>query len=292
MKTFVTKTFLALLLGMAIFVSLRLVLPKKKNYNSAFIIKLKTLARNKYQKKIVLFGGSSIGWGLSASEIEKSTGLKTINLGHHAGFGLTDFQNFVMSNISEKDIIIFSPEWHFFFNPTDYDTATLDNLASNIEYGIMTKNVHHFLTGLFSKIEMDFKPNIDSINSPYRYDCINENGDVISHCGMSPRGPRRYSLSNTTWNYEKFLNTFNFITRKNTVLLFPPTQLDFYKRYESQLSYLQYFLKNQDIQLVNNISENLYNDSSFFDAEYHLTCENRTKRTNAIILFIKNRFQL
>ncbi len=99
MQKFIYNIFRFIILSTLLFIVLRITLPQKKNYNSAFVDKLRLLRKYKNEKKIVLLGGSCVGWGISAEQIEKSTGIKTINIGHHAGYGLTDFQNYLMSNI-------------------------------------------------------------------------------------------------------------------------------------------------------------------------------------------------
>ena len=166
-----------------IFVRTALLNKQPKNFNSAFVDKLKLLHESKFQRKIVLIGGSSVGFGLSAELIEKEIGVKCINLGHHAGFGLMDFQKYVLSNINKNDIIVFSPECEFFSNPTYFDTATLDNLiTNNFEYGRLIGNRSHMIKSFFLKLVFFPKEMAVARDNPYVYRCLNKNGDIISHC--------------------------------------------------------------------------------------------------------------
>ena len=154
MKLFLKNIILFLFLLVSFFMISKIILPnREKNYNSAFVDKLKILQLNKSNKKILLIGGSGIGWGISAELIERETGVKTINLGHNAAFGLIDYQSFIISNINKDDIIIFSPEWIFYNNPTFYDKATLSDLIRyNQEYRVLL-NKDNF-SSFFTKIEL------------------------------------------------------------------------------------------------------------------------------------------
>ncbi len=287
MKKFLLNIFKVTSLTVLLFVILRISLPQKKNYISAFIPKLKLLLKYKKTRKIVLFGGSGIGWGISAEQIEKSTGIKTINIGHHAGFGLVDFQQFVMNNISDGDIIVFSPEWTFFTDPSFKDTATYDNLLSNLEYGLIINKPQLLLNGIFDPIRIGVDVNKKDRNQPYYFNCLNKNGDIISQCGLHGQGPIDYKLNLANWNLNRFITTFPFLTRKKTILLFPPTQIRVYIRYKMQLDNIESSIRNGNLKVVNDVSSNVYNDSCFFDEKFHITCENRIIRTDLLISFLK-----
>jgi len=56
--------------------------------------KKQALARHSSPPRILLAGGSATLFGLSAMEMEKVTGLKSINLASHAGLGTRILLNF------------------------------------------------------------------------------------------------------------------------------------------------------------------------------------------------------
>ena len=82
MLRFIKKVLFVLIAILAIFLALRFYTMqyRAKNYVSAFVDKLQILEKNKNNRKIVLIGGSSVGFGISAEMIEQQTGIKTINL--------------------------------------------------------------------------------------------------------------------------------------------------------------------------------------------------------------------
>lgn len=285
MKLFLLKLICLLIIITLTTGGLKFLLPSKKNYNSAFVDKLDLLKKNKTNRKILLIGGSSVGWGLSAEQIEKATNIITINLGHHAGFGLIDFQEFILSCLTPEDLIIFSPEWSFYNNPTEYDTATLNNLFQNSTYLELTNKpiITKIKSILLKKVSLHQK---DDKSNPYKYDCLNINGDIISHCGLKPEGPKKYSVDFVNFDLETFTKTFKYISRVKCVLLFPPTQESIYLENKKLFEKLQDVLSRSKINFIDSINSNLYHESDFFDKEYHLKCDVKTVRTKKVITYI------
>jgi len=286
MKLFLKNIILFLFLLLSFYMISKIILPnREKNYNSAFVDKLKILQLNKSNKKILLIGGSGIGWGISAELIERETGVKTINLGHHVGFGLIDYQSFIISNINKDDIIIFSPEWIFYNNPTFYDKATLSDLIRyNQEYRVLL-NKDNF-SSFFTKIELNIPKKDATSTSPYKYDCFNKNGDIISHCGLNARKINYYNISQEL-KLDSFNRYFKFLSTNRTFFLFPPTQLSVYRENSKILSRIEFLLRNKKYNIVDGVENNVYPDDMFFDLEYHLKCDFKDKRTRKVIDYLK-----
>ena len=285
MKLFLLKLISLLLLITLSTGLMKFLLPSKKTYNSAFIDKLELVKKNKNQRKILLIGGSSIGWGVSAEQIEKATNITTINLGHHAGFGLVDFQDFLLSCLTPDDLIIFCPEWFYYNNPNAYDTATLNNLLQNSAYLDLTnKPLATRLRSIFLK-KISFSEDKDK-SSPYVYKCINQNGDIISHCGLKPEGPKKYSVDFDSLDLKTFTNTFKYISTVRCILLFPPTQESVYLKDKKSFEKLQAVISQSKLTFIDSIKSNIYHESDFFDQNYHLKCDVITERTKKVIQYI------
>ena len=288
MKKFIKHLSIYFLLTSLFFYILNKIFKEERNYNSAFVDKLKILQANKNIKKIVLIGGSSVGWGLSAEQIEIKTGIKTINLGHNAGFGLSDFMNFISQNLTKEDIIVFSPEWNFYSDPNFYDTAIHRNLImNNYEYGRLLNNYLYMLMALnpIHKVRFELiKENM--LDNPYRYNCFNNNGDIISHCNLSPQNLRRYVIKSEDLRVNYFKLIFPFLASNKTIFLFPPTQRQSYEESSRYLKNVEFTLIQSGYLVLDKVEENIYPDSSFFDAEYHLTCSTRISRTNKLIKYL------
>lgn len=291
MKLFLLK-LISLLLAITLATGLiKFILPSKKTYNSAFIDKLELVKKNKNRQKILLVGGSSIGWGISAEQIEKATNIITINLGHHAGFGLVDFQEFILSCLTPDDLIIFCPEWFYYNKPNAYDSATLDNLHQNLSYLDLTnKPLATRLRSIYLK-KISFSEDNDT-STPYIYKCINQNGDIISHCGLKPEGPIKYSVNFDNLNLKTFKNTFKYISNDKSVILFPPTQQVVYQENKKSFEKLQAVLSQSNLKFIDSIQSNIYNQRDFFDKNYHLKCDIIKERTKKVIQYISNNINI
>jgi hypothetical protein len=294
MKKLFLQIILLLVISFPVFFLSKVLLLKyqQKTYDSAFVDKLRVLQSNSHTRKIVLIGGSSVGWGLSAELIEKALGIKTINLGHHAGFGLIDFQSFLMKNITKDDIIVFSPEWHFYIDPASFDKATLDNLIRyNQEYGVLLGNEDYVFKSYFSEIKLQILE--PAIPSPYRYDCLNKNGDVVSQCSMKPTGLKPYTIDTTaSTQIDQFPAYFQFLKSNKTIFVFPPTQQQVYNASGNFLNQIENKLRSKNYVVYDHVSDNVYPDSLFFDNEYHLTCDARISRTEKLIAYLRQIYKL
>lgn len=289
MKVFLKKGVLIFLYVFIAILACKFLLPSNKNYNSAFVKKLELLKENRHVPKIVLIGGSAVGWGISAEIIENATKIKTINLGHHVGYGLMDYQAYILENISKNDIIIFSPEWVFFDNPDFFDKATLEDLYSNYEYiRLLKKPLHFFVKSLFLRTTSLRQHSLHR-GDPYRYDCLNKNGDVISHCGLSPKGTSDYVVQFDNFSYATFKQKFKFLEWPNTFVVFPPTQRGIYQKNLKKFTFLQQSLLSSPLKIVDSISSNVYPEIDFYDREYHLMCEKKETRTLKVIKYILSR---
>jgi hypothetical protein len=288
MKSFLIKSFTLLTIITISTIWLKYLLPFEKNYNSAMVDKLELLQKNKAKQKILLIGGSSVGWGLSAEQIQNATSITTINLGHHAGYGLLDYQDFIISCLTPNDIIIFSPEWEFYDNPDFFDTATLEDLHKNITYlKITNKSLFTKVNSLFLRNISFSSTKVQDQNNPYIYNCLNKNGDVVSHCGIKPKGPHPYQIAFSNVDMKLWIAKFKYISKANCILLMPPTQKLIYEKNKLSFNSLQLILNKCNLNYVDRIIDNIYEEIDFFDATYHLKCEIRTQRTAKCIEFIK-----
>ena len=290
MKNLLKKVSLFLLLSFTLFFLLKYIFINRepKSFNSAFVDKLKILKTNKDKRKIVLLGGSSVGFGLSAELMEQKLGITTINLGHNAALGLVDFQSFIQKNLTPEDIIVFSPEWHIYTQPDFCDPASVDNLIRhNPEYGRLLENPRYVIKSFFANIRLS-RYEYDEKNTIYRYHSINANGDIISHCDLKPLGPKLYELKEDPLKLDAFANYFPFLSTNKTVFFFPPTQGRIYQQHKSFFAQIENTLVNNKTVLVDKVIDNVYPDSVFFDEGYHLKCETRLQRTEKLIAFLIN----
>lgn len=84
------------------------------------------------EPKIILLGGSSLGFGLDEELLEYATGYKVVNLGLHAGFGNLFVTELSKANINPGDIVLcgYEYDWHI---ESSFDFLGIDLIMSGID---------------------------------------------------------------------------------------------------------------------------------------------------------------
>lgn len=291
MKKFIRQSIILFLVCLSLFLLLKWSVRgiEKKTYNSAFVDKLKMLKHDNAKRKLVLLGGSSVALGFSAALIEQETDIRSINLGHNLGFGLLDYQPFLLQQLNKEDIVVFAPEWNFYTTPDFSDDADLGNLIlHNPDYGRLIGNKRHVLRSYFSMINVGMVGN-DESSTAFRYHCINGNGDVITHCTLPPKPITTYEIGIDSLMVSQFRTYFPYFGTNRTLVVFPPTSKRIYNKYKAHLQQIETTLRARGFEVVDHIEDNVYEERDFFDTEYHLTCPARDRRTAKLVLYIRNK---
>ena len=88
-----------------------------KNYLLGFGNFKNKAQETKGEKRIILIGGSSIGWGISAETLSKNLQVTTLNSGIHGGIGYKNYFRNIKNYIDKnKDILVISPEYEMDIN--------------------------------------------------------------------------------------------------------------------------------------------------------------------------------
>lgn len=87
-------------------------LTSKDNYLLGFKNFRNTANETVGQERIILVGGSSLGWGVSSEVLTKNLEIITLNSGIHAGVGYRNFFRNIEDVLDkENDLIVLSPEY-------------------------------------------------------------------------------------------------------------------------------------------------------------------------------------
>jgi hypothetical protein len=112
------KKLLSLLISVIALITIDYAIPfkysllNKDDYLLGFDSFLKSAVQTRGQDRIILVGGSSLGWGISAERLTKRLGILTLNSGIHAGVGYRNFFRNISDVIDKnRDIIVISPEY-------------------------------------------------------------------------------------------------------------------------------------------------------------------------------------
>ena len=92
-------------------------LRSREHYSGVVLDQQEILSRSKgRQARILLMGGSSLGFSVSAEELTDRLGVLVLNLGVVAGMGYSNIWNNYRDNTDpEKDIIVLSPEYELLY---------------------------------------------------------------------------------------------------------------------------------------------------------------------------------
>lgn len=255
-------------------------------------------------RKIIVSAGSSALYGIRSKDISESIGIPTYNLGSHAGLGI----NFIIEETKKVtksgDIIIFPLEFTL-FNQNDentllslryfqlYDREKLNNFNPINTYKILLQR------DFFSSINLInsniFKSSLVEKSSFYADESLNDHGDMTKNVGY--RGfetqpieiPKRL---NETKALKSILAFSNWCKQNeiNLYLSYSATQsLPEYtnEEYLNYFNFLSDFFQKNEIKVLEEPKEVLYNTELFFDTPYHLNEEGMTIRTDNLINKLK-----
>lgn len=134
-------------------------------------------------KRIILFGGSSLAWSVSAKDLSEHLGIDTINLGVHAGIGYKKiFEIYSDLLHPERDILVVSPEYGLIQNnnmltETYCDWTYLSSEISVNKLLCSPISVMHVVKDLF----YSFLRKTVSIDDDYHKRGFNSFGDYELH---------------------------------------------------------------------------------------------------------------
>ncbi len=234
----------------------------------------------KGEKRIILVGGSSLGWGVSSKTLTKNLGVTTINAGIHAGVGHKNFMRVIKKYIDkENDLLVFSPEYE-----TNFRVPLFPRSKEFCEITLYTTNTYTFdcigysLSRLFL-----FRSHLKINNGSYRRDGFNDYGDYI----YRPKkvGEVNFSdackLINIRDLEDKYIPYLKNLQSKNYQLVYVPNFIPSSacnKKAEAK-KFHQIIARNFGVKNIDNV-QLFFKDKYFYDTKYHLSKEgikNKTK---------------
>ncbi|MER3433500.1 MAG: hypothetical protein C4288_08720 [Leptolyngbya sp. ERB_1_1] len=252
----------------------------------------------KAPRRILLVGGSSTHFGLSAEELQEKFGIPVLNLGLHAGLGLDAIDKLVQDEIRPDDIVILFPE---------HDLLAM---KENEELNILPTLVA-FRSGHFSIIKDDQEGPEQLVNrlllvgSPQFFHVVNAvksalvggkkptwynfnvgaNGDSLDSLsgGKPPFHPIEVSLSNDA--LERIRQFRSQVQQRHASLIIGiPWKLAMTNpQTQQELQQVIQSLSQVAPVLYDPKSLNLKQDASLFgDTSFHLTPKGRAMRTHEL----------
>ena len=254
-----------------------------QGFNKPYEIALKT----KGEERIILLGGSSLGWGVSAESIQKETGIIALNFGVHANTGYRGSFGLIEEVLTKKDLIIISPEWEKLAG----SFASLYDSKRSEEYCYIKNFVKREFDinciGFVLNRVLTFQ-DINPNRGDYKYSSFNANGDVV-HGSKSLEMPFIEWTEQCVYEFDSknYINFFNKLRNEGYKILYIPTLIP-----ESLCSDISKRLKINGLlskQFGTLIDEELkLKDEYFYDTQYHLTKEGVDIKTEKFLKHIKN----
>jgi hypothetical protein len=151
--------------------------------------KVKLLA-NTPLPRIIMVGGSNIGFGLDSQKIKNAMGVNVVNMGLHAGLGLRYMLNLVKPYVQESDVVVIIPEYHQFFGELNGGAAlarlalTYPELRKFIYPKSQYLNLLKSYPGILQELIYEtwfFLKSTENCDEVYNRYVFNKLGDAVSH---------------------------------------------------------------------------------------------------------------
>jgi len=270
-----------------------------ENYLMANQDKLQALSATS-SPKIVLIGGSNLAFGIDSELISKSLGMPVVNMGLHAGLGISFMINQVKSHLNTGDVVVLVPEYSAYIRPEGSNTLIelldLDKVAmEHIDLSIIETLTYYFPTYAQSKlVKLLRSRDLNDIrtNGIYFRSAFNESGDVIEHlrndkghlaADISKLNGTDYSLSVPETRIIEDFHKWCQIKGIELLISFPAYPETHFKEIEVFAAKIVLSLFKKGLTVISHPEEYKMDDSRFYDTLYHLNQTGRSERTLKLI---------
>lgn len=305
MKVFVFKVLFFLVVLTIIVFSLSYLGKSRANemdYLAAMLDKHKRLDSIPVNK-IILAGGSNVAFGFDSEKLQNHFSVPVVNLGLHAGLGLSFILQELKHSIKEGDVVLLSLE--YFMNTKG--VYKIKKQAAN--YYKPARNYYPFeIRGELETMLDNLKQNILNLfnragkinerkaykNKVYIRKGFNLYGDEVGHLNLI--APQKIKIGRNYMEYKlwpgiKLLNKFNeFAKDKHVRVYFLFPDLAFSEFSKNRLAIQKFYMdvKNQlQVETLNTPYDFIYPNNLFFDTKYHLNKIGRDIRTVKLIDLIE-----
>ncbi len=278
------------------------------------------------EKKILIVAGSNALFGISAKSITQATGIKTINLGSHAGLGGEYILNWADKFIRKDDIILMPLEYDLYestgmsddfvkFDALNYFLVSYDrnNLKKISSVSLIKFSAAHILSGKSWREYIKYlsgqltKDNIRKKSHQYAAEgrcytalSFNEYGDETCNNDKEamPLNPSTLETAihpsvsdiDPGGHIRKFVKTAT--SKGATVIpLYPvSTYTDDYRKpiFLASAINIKNFWLSQNIEFADLLENAVLPPILMYDTKYHPIESGRIKRTESIIALLKS----
>ena len=255
--------------------------------------------RGASRPRLILVGGSSMGFGLDSRVfLDHGLELAPVNMGLNDGLGL----NFMLAETADQlgvgDVVIVAPETHLYWHGSRDDTlwAVLEHRPASVAClsGKSARELSdqglHFLSRKLRcaahQVAMD-----SVLATIYRRGSFDEFGDFVAHRDQPRKSQapleQAWPAANSTTYDEAATELGAFATRcrlarARCFLAWSPTRREQFERGSAVFSVLLDTLRSVDLPMLESPDEAIFADEDFFDRGPHLTGEAATRRSTRL----------
>lgn len=245
-------------------------------------------------KKMVILGGSSVGWSLDSSQIEEAfQDYDVVSYGLHAGLGYEFLLNHVSEFLNEEDVLVIGFEYEQYTQLLK-GTDTQIKVEYYIEFdytNLVTKQLYVY-NNFFDHY---WNQNVDLIDtqslfeSPYRSDVVDSNGNITGHYNLNPRSLSEPKILFTDNYTEEIDNIYKLLEELRSLgieyfITFPPITQSYYRTNLNSIIDIKDYLKLKfESRIISEHYNYVFDDSDFFDTHYHMNINGIPKRTSILI---------
>lgn len=312
MKKFLLRTLLFCFLLFLCVNALLFLAARNNDFIGGICLKHKTLTQTE-SPKIILVGGSGVGYSIDSELLRKKTGKQVVNMGLYAQFGLRYMCEEIKDDIRPGDAVFIIPEYSQFYLFFEGWTGlnelifvhpqSLTHLKTRQQFKTVAKSFPRFYQRKIGRLGSDLYELVGKKNEERNY--FDAHGDYIGHLektdsiDLSKHGlfPPFVQPKNLRFNPAviPYLNDYaDFIESKGAQMyfLFPTVPQEKLAKQAAFAQKIEKELKQKATFPILNTPENAALPlSDFYDTVYHLRKPGRRARTEktaaAYINFLK-----
>lgn len=259
------------------------------------------LLKNTNNRKIIIVGGSSAGFGINSDLLEKETKYKVVNMGLHAGFGNLFNTEIAKANINQGDIIVLAYEYSL-NNDSFEKLGDIDLIMSGIDNYLEMYKMVPILN------QKEIYGNIFNYAvKKYTYNRDSNEGSVYSSFAFDKKGNMTYKRDSFVIDdYENKKDVYGFVDMKNQSIT--SNNIQYLKKFKKYIEkkkakvYLsvppiyksaisgtdkefQNYVSQMEltgIKCISNPKDYIFSKKYMYDTIYHCNSKGEQKRTKLL----------
>ena len=284
-------------------VAIAVALPTARAGYLAAIVDKQARLQSLASPKVVFVGGSNLSFGLDTPELERRLGRPVANMGLGINMGLRFMLDSVVERVGAGDLVVVSPEYHFFYGLFNGDDELFDVLEawpegwryvrSPEQWRILVRYLQPYAKRKLTRRLASYFRTPDA-NCLYCRKAFDEYGDLFPQLTMEPEPIAHMSLlrggDRNAPVDRACIDGINRFAAQATeagatvVFLYPPVPDQQFEDMSEKIEKLHARLERDlDVAILDPPSANVYPMELFFDWVYHLTGEGRARRTRDLV---------